>query len=292
MPTAKPRKTATPRRRRTTAGSRLLQGKNAIVYGGGGGIGAGVSRAFAREGATVFLAGRNREPLEAVAASIRTVGGTAEVAEVDVTDERAVDEHAGAVAAKGGSIDVAATVISYGDVPGTPLLEIDPADFARPVATAMTANFLTARAAARQMAKQGSGAILTISNGAATSVAPAMGSTGVIAAAIETFTRYLACEVGPLGVRALGLRIAAVPETWVPGEQTRADFDNVLGESPDRDASADDLAAIVAELAQTTMLRRLSTLDEVANVAVFLASSQASAMTGTVTNVTCGLVPD
>jgi 3-oxoacyl-[acyl-carrier protein] reductase len=77
----------------------LLEGKNAVVYGGGGAIGGVVARAFAREGAKVFLAGRTRAKLEKVAEEIRAAGGVAETAEVDALDERAVDAHADAVAA-------------------------------------------------------------------------------------------------------------------------------------------------------------------------------------------------
>jgi 3-oxoacyl-[acyl-carrier protein] reductase len=74
----------------------LLENKTAIVYGGGG----GVARAFAREGAAVYLAGRSLEPMEPVAAEIAAAGGTAEMAVLDATDERAVDAHAVAVANK------------------------------------------------------------------------------------------------------------------------------------------------------------------------------------------------
>jgi len=69
--------------------SELLEGTNAIVYGGGGGIGGAVARTFARDGAQVFLAGRTREPLDAVAKDIEAAGGTAHVAVVDVLDEAA-----------------------------------------------------------------------------------------------------------------------------------------------------------------------------------------------------------
>jgi hypothetical protein len=77
----------------------LLEKKNAIIYGAGGGIGGGVARTFAREGARVFLAGRTGPPLEAVAADVRAAGGSAEVAVLDATDERAVDAHVEAVTA-------------------------------------------------------------------------------------------------------------------------------------------------------------------------------------------------
>ena len=145
----------------------LLEAKNAVIYGGGGSIGGAVARAFAREGARVFLTGRTIDKLEAVAADIRSAGGTAQVAQVDALDEAAVDAHADAVAAEAGSIDISFNLISHGDVQGTPLAEMSPEDFARPVETAVRTMFLTARAAARHMIRQQSGVILVF-GGAAT----------------------------------------------------------------------------------------------------------------------------
>jgi NAD(P)-dependent dehydrogenase (short-subunit alcohol dehydrogenase family) len=138
----------------------LLEGKTAVIYGGGGSIGGAVARAFAREGAGVFLAGRTLERLEAVANEIRSAGGVAETAQVDALDERAVDEHADAVVARAGRLDVSFNLISHGDVQGTPLVEMALEDFERPVVTALRTMFLTARAAARHMIRQGSGVIL------------------------------------------------------------------------------------------------------------------------------------
>lgn len=74
----------------------LLENKNAIIYGAGGGIGGVVARTFARAGAGVFLTGRTRESLEAVAEDITAAGGSAEVAVLDAMDEQAVDAPAGA----------------------------------------------------------------------------------------------------------------------------------------------------------------------------------------------------
>ena len=99
----------------------LLEGRNAVIYGA---IGGAVARAFAREGARVFLAGRTRASLEAVAADIRDAGGAADTAEVDALDERAVDAHADAVASQAGSIDICMNVLSHGDVQGTPFVEM------------------------------------------------------------------------------------------------------------------------------------------------------------------------
>src|SRR5215211_2943080 len=126
----------------------LLEGRTAVVHGGAGRVGGSVARAFAAEGARVFLAGRTLASLEGVA------GGSAEAAQVDALDEAAVDAHADAVAAAAGGIDVSFTAVSHGDVHGQPLLELPFEDFARPVATALRAQFLTTRAAARHMARR------------------------------------------------------------------------------------------------------------------------------------------
>jgi 3-oxoacyl-[acyl-carrier protein] reductase len=138
----------------------LLENKNAVIYGGGGAIGGAVARAFAREGATVHLAGHTLAKLEEVAEAIRSAGGAAETAQVDALDEQAVDAHADAVAAEAGSLDISFNLITHGDVQGTPMVEMSLDDYARPVVTAVTTTFLTTRAAARHMIRQGSGVIL------------------------------------------------------------------------------------------------------------------------------------
>jgi 3-oxoacyl-[acyl-carrier protein] reductase len=109
----------------------LLANKKAVIYGGGGAIGGAVARAFAREGAKVFLAGRSLSKLEAVADDIRVAGAVAETAQVDALDEQAVEKHAGKVAKKAGSIDVSFNAIGIQDIQGTPLTEMSLSDFAR-----------------------------------------------------------------------------------------------------------------------------------------------------------------
>ncbi|TMC67505.1 MAG: SDR family NAD(P)-dependent oxidoreductase, partial [Chloroflexi bacterium] len=136
--------------------SGLLENKTAIIYGAGGAIGGGVARAFAREGARVFLAGRTRESLDTVAGEIKSGGGAAEVAVVDALDERAVDDLVRRAASKGASVDVSFNLITRGDVQQIPLVDMTTADLTRAVTAGLTSNFITARAAARQMIKQGS----------------------------------------------------------------------------------------------------------------------------------------
>ncbi len=120
----------------------------------------------------MFLAGRTREPLERVAADITAAGGRAEVAVVDATDERAVDEHADAVAARAGGIDISFNLITRGDDQGTPIAAMTTERFLHAITTGVTTAFLTARAAARHMAPQGAGVILHLTSGSSRGTAP------------------------------------------------------------------------------------------------------------------------
>ena len=257
----------------------LLEGKIAVIYGGGGKVGGAVARAFAREGARVFLAGRTLESLEEVAQEICFAGGVAETARVDALDERAVDEHADAVAEKAGGIDISFNLISYRDVQGTPLAQMPLEEFERPLKTAVRTQFLTARAAARHMISQGSGVILTF--GGAGGRDPIrdytsggfqvyLGGFQIALGAIDVLRRQLAVELGPHGIRVVTLQSGGVPET------TREDWRE----------------AITQSFVDTSMLKRAETLEDVGNVAAFAASDLARTMTATAINITCGRVAD
>ncbi len=256
----------------------LLDGKTAIIYGGGGGIGAGVARTFAREGASVFLVGRTRSKLDAVAREIKSAGGSADVAELDALDELAVDDHVKNVDSKTGSVDISFNLITRGDAQGTPLVEMETDDLLRAVVNGLRSNFITARAAARRMVEQRSGVILHLNSASGDGAMPGMGSTGPADAATESFMRYLAVELGPHGVRVCGIWTAGVAETLTQ-EKLGAVNENVP-----------DVERVKEMLAGMTALRRNVTVANVAEAAAFLASDRAAGMTGTMTNVTAGLV--
>ena len=259
--------------------TKLLEGKTAIIYGGGGGIGGGVARTFAREGAKVFLVGRIREKLDGVAKDITSAGGSAEVAVVDALDEQAVDEHVRAVASEAGSVDVSFNLITRGDVQGTPLVDMTTDDLLRAVVTGLQSTFITARAAARRMIAQGSGVILHLNSASGAGAMPGMGSTGPADAATEAFMRYLAVEVGPHGVHVCGIWTAGVAETLSKEKLAAVGGKN----APDPQTAEEMIAGMAA-------LRRAPRLADVAEVAAFLASDRAAGMTGAMANVTCGLV--
>lgn len=250
----------------------MLEGKNAVIYGGGGAIGGAVARAFAREGARVFLAGRTRAKLQQVAHEIRSAGGAAETAEVDALDEKAVDQHADAVAAEAGGIDISFNLISHGDVQGTPLAEMSVEDFTRPVVTAARTTFLTARAAARHMIRQRSGVILAFGGSGDPLRDHYLGGLQVAFHAIEAMRRQLASELGPHGVRVVTLRTGGVPDSLPEGFSGRE--------------------AIAEGIEKLTMLGRAATLEDVGNVAAFVASDRARTMTAATVNISAGALID
>ena len=256
----------------------LLEDKNAVIYGAGGAIGGAVAKDFAREGARVFLAGRTRDPLEVVASDIEAAGGSAEVAVLDALDEEAVDEHARAIVSEAGSIGVSFNLITRGDVQGIPLIEMKTDDLLHAVVNGLRSNFITARAAARHMVKQGSGVILVLDSGSANG-SPMMGSTGPADAATDTLVRNLAAEIGPRGVRVVGIWTAGLPETF--SKEKVAAVDSRFQEEA-------AFRGLIEGLDQMRMTRRSPRLAEVASTATFLASEKAAAITGTFVNVTSG----
>jgi 3-oxoacyl-[acyl-carrier protein] reductase len=250
----------------------LLEDRNAVIYGGGGSIGGAVARAFAREGARVFLAGRTEATLEAVAQDIRAAGGAAETAEVDALDEAAVDAHADAVAAQAGSLDISFNLITHPATHGTPLAGMAVDDFMASVTTAVRTTFLTARAAARHMIRQESGVILAFGGSGDPMRDYCIGGTQVAFEAIEAMRRQLAAELGSHGIRVVTLRTGGVPESLPPAFEGRE--------------------AIVEGMEKETMLRRTATLEDVGHVAAFVASDRARTMTAATANVSCGALID
>ena len=253
----------------------LLDNKSAVIYGGGGSIGGAVARAFAREGAKVFLAGRTRTTLENTAEAIRATGGAAEIAEIDALDEQAVDRHADAVAAEAEGIDISFNLVTHPHTHGTPLAEMQVDDFMAPLETAARTTFLTARAAARHMIRQRSGVILAF-GGPGDRSGPMrdyyLGGTQVAFDAIETIRRQLSVELGPHGVRVVTLASGGVPESLPEGFDGRQ--------------------AIVEMIEGQTLLGRAATLEDVGNAAVFAASDWARTMTAAIVNVSCGALVD
>jgi NAD(P)-dependent dehydrogenase (short-subunit alcohol dehydrogenase family) len=262
----------------------MLEDKVAVIYGAGGAIGGAVARAFATEGASLFLTGRQRAPVDAVANDIVAAGGSAEAAEVDALDEQAVDEHLQSLIDNAGRVDISFNAVGIPDaeIVGVPLVELDLEQFSLPIASYATSYFLTARLAARRMLPHRSGVIMTVTALLSRTGAPLVGGYGPAMAAKEALTRDLSAELAPQGIRVVGLRPQGIPETSSLREafEPRAKETGVTWEQWQE------------VLASRTHPRRLMTLEEMANVAVFVASDSASGMTGTTVNLTMGSLDD
>ena len=262
----------------------LLENKIAVIYGASGAIGGAVARAFAQEGARVFLTGRALAPLEAVAREIRSTGGSAEVAEVDALDEKVVDKHLQSIIDKVGRVDISFNAVGLPPekILGFPLIEMDVEQFSLAIANYTRSYFLTARLAARRMVQNKSGVIMTVTALPSRKGFPLNGGYGSAQAAKEALTRDLSAELAPQGIRVVGLRPNGIPETSTMKEvfDIKAKAMGVTWEQ------------FQGYLASTTHPRRDMVLDEVANMAVFMASDKASGMTGTIVNLTMGALDD
>jgi NAD(P)-dependent dehydrogenase (short-subunit alcohol dehydrogenase family) len=262
----------------------LLQGKVAVLYGAGGAIGGAVARAFASEGAELFVTGRQLAAVQAAATQIVAAGGSAEAAAVDALDEQAIDRHLQSVLDQAGHLDISFNAVGIPDttIVGVPLVELEAERFSLPITAYTRSYFLTARLAARRMVANRSGVIMTVTAVPSRAGTPLNGGYGPAQAAKEALTRGLSAELAPQGIRVVGLRPNGIPEA----ASLRDVFDvKAKGSGVSWEQWQEGLAG-------RTHPRRLSTLAELAKVAAFVASDRASGMTGTTVNLTMGSLDD
>jgi NAD(P)-dependent dehydrogenase (short-subunit alcohol dehydrogenase family) len=260
----------------------LLENKVAVVYGAGGEIGSAVARALADEGARVFVTGRTRGPVDAVVQSISDAGGTAEAATVDALDEEDVENHLRYMIDRTGRVDVSFNAVGLPPTAMASLVELRTDEFTSVLTAYATSYFLTARLAARHMIARRSGVILTLTAIPARSGGAGLGAYGPAQAAKDALMRLLSVELAPHGVRVANIRPHAIPDS----STIRRIYDlraKTAGMTWEQYESA---------LASRTHTGRLSTVTEVADAAVFLASDRATGLTGTTLNLTMGNLDD
>jgi NAD(P)-dependent dehydrogenase (short-subunit alcohol dehydrogenase family) len=244
-------------------------GRGVIVTGGGRGIGQATARAFAAEGADVLVLGRTVADLEDTVAQITADGGQAWLLPCDVTDEAQVDSAAASAAERWGRIDVLVNNAGIDD--DTPFLEIDRARWRAVIDTNLTGVFLMSQAVAGVMARSGGGVILH------TASIDASGGDGPYAA-------YNASKAGLLGLnRTMALELAAhgIRSNCVsPGFTHTVMTEKAVGPK---------LMEYLNGSFTRVPIRRLVRTDEIAQAFLFLASDQASAITGIDLRVDGGL---
>lgn len=261
----------------------LLTHKHAVIFGASGAVGTAVAKEFAAQGATVFLSGRALGAVSQVAEEIQQDGGVAYAAEVDALDEQAVNAYLDRVAQEG-SIDILLNAMGpqakdYGNSTSTMELPIE--QYLLPLTTLVPSQFITARAAARHMVQQRSGVILFVT------AIPVRGFTNATAigsafGAMEALLRCLAMDLGPAGVRVVGIRSGAMVDTRTI-QQSIENAVHRLSISKEQ---------VVSMFEQRTLLKSLPTVVDTARLAAFLASDGARVLTGTIVNASSGSVID
>lgn len=253
---------------------KILQNKTAVVYGAGS-IGGAVAAAFAQAGATVFVADHNEDTLKKLA------NRTIQTVQLDVLDRDAVAAFVKSVVDSTGHIDISFCAISThkpGGEQGAALTELSYEDFSMPIIDYTRAMFYTATAVYPYMVKQHSGVIMGMTAVVSQVPFPYTAGFGPAWAAVEAMLRLLAAELGPYGVRTVCLHSA--------GSEGAADK-TLAHTNPELEKRTE---AWGERWMSRNLLGRETTLEEVGNMAVFLASDLAGATTGTTVNLTSGMV--
>jgi NAD(P)-dependent dehydrogenase (short-subunit alcohol dehydrogenase family) len=250
------------------SGARILENKCAVVFGAGGSIGAAVAREFAAEGARVFLAGRTKARLEALAEQITAAGGKASATAVDALDDTGVNRYLDDVAKQADKIDIVVDLTGplasdYGN--GKVAVELPVDEFMTALTTIVRSHFITARAAARHMINQKSGVIIFVTGSPARPHVPGATAIGAAFGAIENLTGNLAFEVSPMGVRVVCLRTVANVDSK-PIQDTMEFVASRMKITKDQ---------AIGQVALSNFLKAAATVQDTANAAVLIASDRA-----------------
>ena len=249
-----------------------LNGKVAIVTGGGGGIGGATARALAREGAAVLVVDVNEEAADAVARGIRDTGGVAESSRADLSEEREVKAVVATVVQRFGRLDVlhnnAALTDSDFLSADTAITELSLEVWERTLAVNLRSQMLMCKHAVPIMADQGGGSIINMSSGASLKGDRTRTAYGVSKAGVNALTLYVATSHGKKGIRV---------NTILPGlvitDAVRAHVKEEM----------------LASLSKATLTPSVGQPDDIADVVVFLASDESRYITGQMLAVDGGM---
>ena len=250
-----------------------LAGKTALVTGAGSGIGESIARRLAAEGAAVLVTGNQETNTRSVAEHIQADGGEATALTVDVRDSAAVRRAVELVVERYGRLDIA---VANAALAGSraylgPLIEVSDDDWQEIIDVNLTGVFYTAREAARAMIPQRSGCIVTI--GSVNSFVPEANVPAYAASkgGVLLLTKSLARDLAPYGIRANGI---------APGAT----------ETPHLSATIAAHGRSWEDIAVGIPMQRQAQAAEIASVAAFLASDDASYMTGEMLVVDGGML--
>ena len=249
--------------------ARRFEGKNVIVTGAGQGIGRSIAERFAAEGAEVLLVGRRREPLDNAAEEIAAAGGRALAYPADVGDPDQVRAAVAAAMARWGRIDVLVNNAGIGEE--APFLEVDLASWDRVLDTNLRGAFLMAQAVAKEQVSTGGGSIVHIASIDASGGDGQYASYNASKAGLLGLNRTMAFELAPHGIR-----VNCVSPGFTHTEMTES-------------AVPPEMMDYLVNRFDRVPMGRLVRPEEIAAACAFLASDDASAITGIDLTVDCGL---
>jgi len=244
-----------------------LEGKVALITGGGTGIGTAIARRFVDEGAKVCITGRRRELLENVARTFPE--DKVAVCSGDVTEYQDILKMVDTTLQLGGKLDV--LVNNAGIDPGGTVVDLDPAVWKKVIDTNVTGAFLTMKACIPHMIRNGGGSIMNISSLGGLRCLPGMVAYCTSKAALIMLTKQAALDYGPSKIRCNAV---------CPGATRTPMLEEAL--SPLAKALKTDVDGVFARISSNTPLHRVASPEEMGGVCVFLASDDSSFMTGSV----------
>jgi NAD(P)-dependent dehydrogenase (short-subunit alcohol dehydrogenase family) len=255
----------------------LLDGKVAPVSGAGPGLGRDVALACGREGATVVVAARTEEKVQALAAEVAAATGAATLGlRLDITDAEACRATVGRVVADHGRLDVLVNN-AFDDGDRTPFLDADLGSWRRTMDVNLFGTLQLTQACAPQMVAQGDGRIVMVNSMSAVRIRPGWGAYTSSKAALAAVTKILAAELGEHGVRVNG-----VHPGYIWGDSVETYFSYLArkkGITPDEQ---------YREVASETALGYLPHSSEIAEAVVFFASDMSKPITGQALGVNAG----
>lgn len=246
-----------------------LQGKVALITGGGTGIGAAVARRFVADGAKVCIAGRRREALERVAASLPPESVT--VCPGDVSRYEDVERMADSALRLGGRLNVLVNNAAVDQVPPASVVDIDPELWQKVLAVNLTGPFYAMRVSIPHMIQDGGGSIINVASVAGIRSIPNMPAYVASKGGLVMLTQQVALDFGPSKIRCNVICPGSVRTDMIEGAMSH--FTRKLGA---------DLEGVFRLFTKDIPLRRLASPDEIGGICSFLASDDASFVTGVV----------
>jgi 3-oxoacyl-[acyl-carrier protein] reductase len=237
-----------------------LNNKIAIVTGSGQGIGRVIARTFAEAGADLVIADIRMDTAEATATDIRSLQRKAFTFQVDVRDKNQVDEMVTKTIEKFGYIDILVNNAGFGHMT-VPLVEMSEEEWDKCVTINLKSTFLCCKAVSRVMMRQKRGTIINMASMAALGAYPMGANYSAAKAAIKNLTETLSVELGPHNIRVNALAPGVI-ETQLTAE--------LYKKRPE----------LKEQRLKNVPLRRLGTPEDVANVALFLASDASNYISG------------